>query len=227
MTATELLAQRFLDHDLPATERVEFLVRLGRDAALREQLIDLERLAIDVARLPRPEVPPGFVAHVLERIAPPPAPFWRRWADAVRTPRDLRWNLASALATACLLLLVGAGLFAGGARWGGAADRPSGGASATRSGPVQVRLVVIRPGATTVEAAGDFNGWDPARTPLQQVSSDAWVVTIPLQPGRYEYMYVVDGQEWIADPFAVEQNDDGFGSRNAVLEVTPPTGDPL
>jgi len=51
-------------------------------------------------------------------------------------------------------------------------------------------------------------------------------VTIPLKPGRYEYMFVVDGQQWIPDPFAAEQTDDGFGSRNAVLEVRPPVNDP-
>jgi hypothetical protein len=44
---------------------------------------------------------------------------------------------------------------------------------------------------------------------------------LPLQPGRYEYKFVVDG-EGIADPFAAEHNDDGFGSSNAVLEVRPP-----
>jgi hypothetical protein len=47
-------------------------------------------------------------------------------------------------------------------------------------------------------------------------------VTIPLEPGRYEYQFVVDGREWIGDPFASEQNADGFGSRNAVLDVRPP-----
>jgi 1,4-alpha-glucan branching enzyme len=86
---------------------------------------------------------------------------------------------------------------------------------------VLVRLVVVHPGARTVQAAGDFNGWNPTETPLEQVSNGAWTVTIPLEPGRYEYQFVVDGEQWIADPFAVEQNDDGFGSRNAVLDVRP------
>ena len=34
-------------------------------------------------------------------------------------------------------------------------------------------------------------------------------------------MFVVDGQRWMVDPFATEQKDDGFGSRNAVLDVGP------
>jgi 1,4-alpha-glucan branching enzyme len=53
-----------------------------------------------------------------------------------------------------------------------------------------------------------------------------WSVTLPLTPGRYEYMFVVDGQRWVSDPAAIEQSDDGFGARNAVLEVLPP-GAPL
>ena len=32
--------------------------------------------------------------------------------------------------------------------------------------------------------------------------------------------FVIDGEQWIGDPFAAEQSDDGFGSRNAVLDVT-------
>jgi hypothetical protein len=34
-------------------------------------------------------------------------------------------------------------------------------------------------------------------------------------------MFVVNGEQWIADPFAVERSDDGFGSQNAVLDVRP------
>ena len=78
---------------------------------------------------------------------------------------------------------------------------------------------MLEPGARTVGVAGDFNGWDPVQTLLEPSASGAWTVTLPLEPGRYEYMFVVDGTQWIADPFAAEQQDDGFGSRNAVLDV--------
>ena len=88
---------------------------------------------------------------------------------------------------------------------------------------VLVRLVVLQPGARTVQVAGDFNGWNPLRTPLEPLSNGAWSVTLPLEPGRYEYQLEVNDAEWIADPFAAEQSDDGFGSRNAVLEVRTPS----
>jgi hypothetical protein len=62
------LVQRFVDQELSAEERVQFLSRLGRDEALRQRTIDLEQLVLDAGRLPRPIVPDGFAASVMERL---------------------------------------------------------------------------------------------------------------------------------------------------------------
>ncbi len=229
MVEREELVQRFIDQELSAEERVRFVVRLGTDGALRQRLIELEQLMLEVNRLPPPVVPDGFVAGVMDRTASA-QPFWRRWAKALWVPHTLRWNLAGAMTAASLCLLIGGGLYAGGRLRQPSTPRVSEetrSADSAASPTVLVRLVVVQPGARTVEAAGDFNGWNPTRTPLEQTSNGAWTVTIPLQPGRYEYMYVVDGQQWIADPFAAEQNNDGFGSQNAVLEVRPAATTPL
>ena len=64
---SEQLVQRFIDNDLSSAERVQLLMRLGRDGALRERLIELEQLAADAGRLPRPPVPADFVAGVMDR----------------------------------------------------------------------------------------------------------------------------------------------------------------
>ena len=225
MTDTERLVQRFLDQDLSPEERVHFIARLGRDEGLRRHVMELEQLALDASRLPRAAVPAGFVERVLHRAAPvrpTPIPAWRRAASAFVAPRTLRWNMASA---AAVLLALTAGALAMVMTRAPAANPAS---ALTAADPpnqtVLVRLVVVLPDAGTVEVAGDFNGWDPSRTPLTPAASGAWTVTLPLQPGRYEYMFVVNGQQWVADPFAVEQNDDGFGSQNAVLDVRPPAG---
>jgi hypothetical protein len=181
-------------------------------------LIELERLMLGVADLPRPAVKHEFVARVMERTEDGPS-AWQRAIEALWRPHAFRWNLAGATALAALLVagaLAGRSLMVAPAAPAPVATVPAG------PSPVLVRLVVLQPGAMSVALAGDFNGWDPIRTPLEQTSSGAWTVTIPLEPGRYEYMFVVDGKEWIADPFAVEQSDDGFGSRNAVLDVRPP-----
>jgi hypothetical protein len=218
-TDPDLLLQRFVDQDLSPDERIRFVAALGRSDALRQQAIEMEQLLRDARELPRPRVPPGFAARVMDGIGP--APSGRsRMGNLLFAPRNLRWNVASALATAALLALVMAGVASRTLRPGSSAVGVPG-TAATSPSPVAVRLVLVQPGARTVHVAGDFNGWNPSRTPLEEASNGAWTVTIALEPGRYEYMFLVDGGEWIVDPFALEHNDDGFGSRNAVLEVRP------
>jgi hypothetical protein len=219
----EVLAQRFVDQELTATERESFAERIGRDGGLRRRVIALQRVAAAGSRVARPTVSAAFVAGVLERTAA----VTRRPAQTSRfawlwTPHTMQWNLAQAAAV--LLLAVAAGF--GVARTIDSRPAATASTAAGASTPVMVRLVVLQPDARTVNAVGDFNGWDPARTSLQQVSNGVWSVTLPLTPGRYEYMFVVDGQNWVSDPAAIEQSDDGFGARNAVLEVLPP-GAPL
>ena len=46
-----------------------------------------------------------------------------------------------------------------------------------------------------------------------------WLKELALPPGRYEYRFVVDGV-WTDDPAAAELVDNGFGGRNAILNVT-------
>jgi hypothetical protein len=226
------LVQRFVDQELSAEERVQLLSRLGRDEALRRRTIELEQLVLDASRLPRPVVPDGFAGSVLKRL-PDVVPgstadvvptvrsaepdFWRRFLDALWAPHQLRWNMASAMVVASVAVLVLAAIVTKpGTTTPGGITPVSPAPSATL-----VRLVIMQPGAKTVQVAGDFNGWNPARTPLEQTSEGAWTATIALKPGRYAYMFVIDGRQWVADPFAAEQKDDGFGSRNAVLEVRP------
>ncbi len=218
----DLLAQRFVDQELTSDERVRCIGRLGRDDAFRRRVLALEQVSLAAAQAPRPTLPAGFVAGVLRQVESTP-PLWRRVAKALWQPRPLQWNVAGAAAVAAALLLAG-----GVVAWLAAGSRGPAPTVATGRGaeaaPVLVRLVVLRPDARRVEVAGDFNGWNPAQTPLQQLANGAWTVTLPLEPGRYNYMFVVDGTTWVDDPFAPEQADDGFGARNAVLDVRPPTG---
>ena len=237
----EHLVQRFIDQELSAEERIQFVVALGRDGSLRERVLELERLVLGASKLPRPALPEGFVTSVLrssfahaaaedkEQALVPAASTSRNWLiERLWAPRTLNWNLASAAAVGCLLLFGLGGAIALAGRPFRGADSVVG-SLASSSEPaappvVLVRLVVVQPGAKVVQAAGDFNGWNPSATPLEPTADGAWTVTLPLEPGRYEYQFVVDGAQWIGDPFAAEQSDDGFGSQNAVLDVRPPAG---
>ncbi len=72
--------------------------------------------------------------------------------------------------------------------------------------------------AQNVLLAGDFNNWTPANTPMQSDTLGQWRATLPLNPGRYRYRMVVDGQ-WITDPHNqyVEANE--YGELNNIVEV--------
>lgn len=81
-----------------------------------------------------------------------------------------------------------------------------------------VELRFRAPEAQSVAVAGDFNGWDPTAHPMHRDADGWWTVELDVDPGRYEYSYVVDG-EWVTPPEAAITVDDGFGGRNGVLEV--------
>jgi len=82
-----------------------------------------------------------------------------------------------------------------------------------------VRLVFPDPGAArTVSVAGDFNAWQPEGLPLSR-HRGVWTIDLALPPGIYEYMFVVDGQQWVTDPLARATRDDGYGGANAILDL--------
>lgn len=74
------------------------------------------------------------------------------------------------------------------------------------------------PAAREAAIAGSFNRWDPARDKLAGPDKDGWwSITLPLGEGRHEYLFVINGTDWVLDPLAVAYADDGFGSRNSVF----------
>lgn len=86
--------------------------------------------------------------------------------------------------------------------------------------PVPVRFVLPAAGAHQVAVAGEFNGWDSSRTLLNDDDGDGvFHTTLSLERGVYAYMFVVDGERWVTDPFADAFRDDGFGNRNAVVRI--------
>ncbi len=85
--------------------------------------------------------------------------------------------------------------------------------------PVAVRLVFHAAQAGQVQVAGTFNDWDPKAAPMRQGADGTWHTTLTLPRGRHEYMFVVDGDQWVADPTAELSAPDDFGQANAILDV--------
>jgi len=89
---------------------------------------------------------------------------------------------------------------------------------------VVTRFVLMAPGASSVHLTGDFNGWEREGVALEQLRGTAiWTADVPLQPGVHQYTFVLDGSEWVPDPSAVLQVDDGFGQVNSIV-VVPEAG---
>lgn len=224
MNEHDLLIQRFLDQDLSPEERVAFLQAVDTDSVLRRQWLNLEMVAAEAAQLPRITPSAKFFSELKGKLEPRPLSWWERLWGAVTTPRTLEWNLAGAVAAACVAIVAATGLLT--LMPERVVEVPIATvstqtiAAGTRQEPtVFVRLVLLQPGAHSVSVAGDFNGWNPAQTPLERSDGGMWTATIPLKPGRYQYMFVIDGKQWIADPLATEEATDGFGAQNAVLDV--------
>jgi chromosome partitioning protein len=82
-----------------------------------------------------------------------------------------------------------------------------------------VIFVTLYPRAHSVQIAGDFNNWQPSKTPLQKVGkSGVWQTKIKLPAGKYRYRLVVDGQ-WQQDPYNETTESNPFGGFNSVVEV--------
>ena len=72
--------------------------------------------------------------------------------------------------------------------------------------------------ACEVTIVGSFNQWDVPDTRMVRLAGGRWVRVLFLPPGRYEYLFVVDGR-CMADPRATESEPNVFGSMNSVLTV--------
>ena len=82
-----------------------------------------------------------------------------------------------------------------------------------------VRFVFVDSAARSVALVGDFNGWAKGATPLTPAGRrGTWIVSIPLTLGRHEYAFIVDGQRWVADPFAATMYDD-FGTESSIVTL--------
>jgi hypothetical protein len=199
MNAIDPRLHEVLDGDLdPAGAPAE----LGRAVA---------RLRAAAALLAAPVPRPNLEARVMAAIRRPLLSRPRRLVRWLVTARALTfrvrpvWSLAVAAVVAFLTLF------------------PAG-----RGGPHIgehegiVQFVGRFPGAHSVHVVGTFNDWRPESIPLEEVDHDGlWRATVVLPTGTYEYMFVVDGERWVADRLADRVVADDFGRENSIVIVRP------
>jgi hypothetical protein len=76
------------------------------------------------------------------------------------------------------------------------------------------------PNARQVALIGSFNSWIPDGQVRTEKQGDRWVFHISVEPGRYEYAFLVDGEEIVPDPQAVFHRNNGFGAPNSIVYAT-------
>lgn len=104
-------------------------------------------------------------------------------------------------------------------------DFPRGGAHRDLAGRGVATFCLTAPGKEAAWVVGDFNGWNPAATPMHTDGNGYFWVTVPVA-GRVRYQFVVPQDEsgkrvWVADPYAREIVWDRYGPK-AVLADDPP-----
>jgi Carbohydrate-binding module 48 (Isoamylase N-terminal domain) len=214
--------QRWLDGEMAEVEADAFLATL--DESERREAMALAAVAEAAGRLPAAVPSPDFAARAMARVR------------TRRPPRRSVWTWLRAPALSPLTALAGAAAIAVGAfavaGWPGRAPRePAAEVVAARASPTRIvparngspevlaRLAYRAPLAREVAVAGDFNGWNAEAARMRRGEGGVWTVEIPVAPGkRYQYMFVVDGR-WVTDPAAPASVEDGFGGRNAVLDL--------
>ncbi|MCL5030427.1 MAG: alpha-amylase family glycosyl hydrolase [Bacteroidetes bacterium] len=99
--------------------------------------------------------------------------------------------------------------------------------------PVQVVMTQFhefsfKPSGTvqSVNLFGTFNGWNRNNLPMNRDANGIYHISIPLEAGRYEYKYFVDGKE-LVDPNNPVKTPNGMGDFNSVLVMAPKYTDKL
>jgi len=237
----DILVQRFIDGDLSEEEVKTALHRIADDAEARELLRFELCMTQDLAATRSGAPPEGFADRTMDAVAQEPVPGengsaigaqLRGWWAVLTDPASLRVRPVSAVVTALLVGIVAWTLWPA-VPTPGPPTSPSATAS-SESAAVQrtatqvssngktvwVRFLYPDSAADSVAVAGDFSQWEPV--PLSPRTVDGktvWTGLVPVARGEHEYQFLINGNRWVTDPLAPVTRSDGFGAKNAVLNV--------
>lgn len=195
--------QAYLDGDLPLDQL---------PVELREKAEAWDVLLEEVRATAPAGAPLGLDSRIEEALGSMPGRRRAGWIDWLLRPRMIPVPPAAALAVATAVMVVVGVLSTAGSD------------DAISESRVYVQFVVDAPAAETVHLVGDFTEWRPT-VELEDADGDGvWSGRVPLRPGVHEYMFVIDGADWVTDPNAASYQDDGFGQQNAIVAVSALNG---
>jgi len=208
------LLNPYIDKTLDAGIVQQVDEHLKTCSACREEHLKLKKIvsALNSISIQPILAPADFTKNIMAKISREEIQIQSSWLDRLKKQvsiPQLSFRLAGAAAAAALIVFFAFTFIFN------APDTLS-----ICSAEVQFSLRINDNKAHTVAIAGDFNGWSPQANILEDSDEDGiWIGTLKLEPGRYEYMFVLDGEKWFPDPNALRYVKDGFGNKNAILEL--------
>ena len=188
------------------SERHDVLDRAAR--ALREPVV------ID------PEAKRRLVEAVRQTPPPRDATVRRAWRWLAQ-PRPIMVSPLAGASLAVVLALVVVLRPGGDPSDSAAVPSVDSAAGMDQGGAARVQFVFVAPAAASVSVVGDFNGWDPAATPLRaRGGTGVWEVDVPLTPGRHVYSFIVDGRQCHPDPLAPRAPESDVDAPSSVVLVS-------
>jgi len=206
------LINPYIDQILDAESAQHVEEHLKSCSVCREEYSKLKQVVFSLNSISPQPAPADFTQNIMAKISQEDVQIQSSWMDRIKKQvfiPQLSLRLVGAAAAAALIVFFAFTFIF---------NTPD--TSLICSAEVQFSLKISDGKAHTVAITGDFNGWNPQANLLEDPEGDGiWTGTLKLEPGRYEYMFVLDGEKWFPDPNALRYVKDGFGNRNAILEI--------
>jgi hypothetical protein len=216
-------------NDIDGETSLEDKHRLEKECLKNPQLAKekeiYEKLISTLKEPDRLDTPPGFTEKVMARIKNKPLQIRAKIYRWIQTPLEFHLNWIwkwSLVFTTILLVLAGA-------KWEHfrvqelhkEIDQLERYISDLKQKPIPTHFVFYSASAKSVHIVGSFNDWQiKEQFRMVNLTDDGiWSITVMLKPGQYEYMYLVDGKNWVTDPSAIDYRSDGFGNKNSIVDV--------
>lgn len=206
------LLNPYIDKALDADMAKQVDEHLKSCPTCQDEFLRLKEMVTSLNSLSPQPAPADFTQSIMAKISQEDVQIQSSWMDLLKKrisiPRFSFRLIGAAAAAALVVFFAFTFIF----------NTPD--TSLICSAEVQFSLKINNNKAHTVAIAGDFNDWNPQANILEDPEGDGiWTGILKLEPGRYEYMFVLDGEKWFPDPNALRYVKDGFGNKNAILEI--------
>ena len=183
---------------------------------------DLHRIASVIEDITDMEPPDTLVGSVMAGIRPKKLTWWKKLKRQLQTPITITPMRIVQLSAGTVALMLVAVVFLYQIQ-----DRNKTTSIINRAALAEkiVLFTLDMPHASNVALIGTFNQWTPEGYRMYRDDQrGVWKLSIPLDSGRYEYAFLIDGKIVVPDPKGLLQRDDGFGNKNSILTIQKENG---